>query len=156
MNKNILVVLTLIAVALIVGGYKFYKENPRDTQDIFAQNDIKAKNDMECTPSTSQEMQTSSAKPLPGKYQFIADFNEEGFECIGGAYGGDFMTCSSGKEVAVTTTLWHTGDVVNSCFALYEDRGSDIGWGIGLDSGSRQRIPLRYVKKVPDTTPVTN
>ncbi len=160
----------LIGILIILGGGAYYvgKSSKAPTQNPPANNyqpvtqndtktvvrtDSKTKNDDTCPTLTSQQASTVDGKPLPGKYQFILDFKQDGFKCIGKSWGGDFPGCD--KSIPITTIPWYKGDVVNSCFALYEDEGSDTGWGIGLENGSNTRVPLRYVKKVSDTTPIT-
>lgn len=160
--KNIKKII-LLGVAVLVGiGVYFviqslggqYTHYPKPVQDIKIK---KIRSAGDCPPANSQQAKVVEGKPLPGKYQFVSDFTQDVMRCEDGwiDVGGWGPNCRGNIE-NVTITRWYSGDVIYSCLALWDSGDNpDSGWGIGVMEGSHTRVPLRYVKKVLDDTPVT-
>ncbi len=154
MKNSFNIVLAVLFAIGALAGYAAYKYPiQKGDNELLVQN-TETQNEFSCPPQTPQGAQIMPGEPLPGKYQFVSDFTHDILRCDGNSWGGDFPGCDN--WVTVPSTPWHEGDVVYSCAGLYEDRGPDIGWGIALsDDKANTRVPLKYVKKVPDSTPLT-
>jgi hypothetical protein len=130
-----------------------YFDEPKSVRDMDI---VKIRSAEDCPPLNSQQARMSEGKPLPGKYQFVSDFTQDVMRCEDGWLDGGWGPSCRGEIENVTITRWKTGDVIYSCRALWDSGdGPDDGWGIGIMEGSHTRVPLRYVEKVSDTTPIT-
>lgn len=155
-NKSFVNIILVVLIIILIGSLGYVLLNKKNSFSISflsgKSQPVVQKEDV-CPPLTPQQAEMYEGKPIPGKYQFVLDFNLDGFECKGNSWGGDFPGCDN--WVPVVTTPWHVGDVVNSCFGSFEDQGSDAGWGISLRGESNAHVPMKYVIKVPDITPTT-
>ncbi len=163
--KVLLVIAILILLAFF--GYQYSKNTNYPTENNISVSQVVNDEDLSVQIVETKISNVGSCRSIgsmndvypPGKYQFTQEYvRDTSWKCVGGGYGGDMFNCS-GKEVPLSRVRAQIGDVIDVCRVFNHGSISEPKWELDIDrnnSSPALSIPLSYVKKVPDTTPLSN